>query len=197
MKFIDNYIMSNQAPRGHHVPQATVIHYTVTRTAAAALNWFKNPAAKASAHYIVDKDGTVIRVVPVTASAYAVGRALLSNENTVSIEVVNLGWLDTNCAPEEYVKAELLWPDPHVRAPSSRPCHWEPFTNSQYDAVHEILGEIAATFPSAVKHICGHCDIALPCGRKVDPGPLFDYARVATPEQLKAFHITRSNIINT
>ena len=41
-----------------------VLHYTGMRSAAEALDRLCDPAAKVSAHYLIDEDGGVIALVP-------------------------------------------------------------------------------------------------------------------------------------
>ena len=41
-----------------------VIHYTAGRSAESSVNWFANPEAKASAHLVIGRDGSVTQQVP-------------------------------------------------------------------------------------------------------------------------------------
>ena len=43
-----------------------VLHYTGMASAEAALDRLCDPAAKVSAHYLIDEDGTVVALVPET-----------------------------------------------------------------------------------------------------------------------------------
>ena len=75
-----------------------VLHYTATGSLAAAVNWFKNPAAKASAHYVIDRDGTIVRMVPEAKKAYHAGKSEWQgrkdvNRISIGIEIVNWGKL--------------------------------------------------------------------------------------------------------
>ena len=38
-----------------------VVHYTGSSSLQGTLSWFQNPEAKVSAHYVIDKDGTVVQ----------------------------------------------------------------------------------------------------------------------------------------
>jgi AmpD protein len=53
-------------------------------------------------------------------------------------------------------------------------CDDLPFTDGEYDALGRLLQTLSAHFP--IRDIVGHADIAP--GRKTDPGPFFDWARM-------------------
>jgi AmpD protein len=55
---------------------------------------------------------------------------------------------------------------------------FDAFTDAQYAALNEALAAVLASYP--VHAVCGHGDIA--GGRKTDPGPFFDWARLALPD---------------
>ena len=45
-------------------PDMLVLHYTGMRTADEAVARLRDPEAKVSAHYVVDEDGSILRLVP-------------------------------------------------------------------------------------------------------------------------------------
>lgn len=54
-----------------------------------------------------------------------------------------------------------------------------PFTEQQYLQLEALLPELVKTYPTlSLQHITGHEHIAP--GRKTDPGPFFDWGRLAT-----------------
>ena len=73
-----------------------VLHYTGMQTAAAALDRMCDPAAQVSAHYLIDEDGTVTRLVPEDKRAWHAGRSYWRgvtdvNSASIGIELVNPG----------------------------------------------------------------------------------------------------------
>lgn len=60
--------------RAGHAVRAVVLHITDGDTAAGALAWFHNPDSAVSAHYVIDRDGTVYRAVREEDTAWSNGR---------------------------------------------------------------------------------------------------------------------------
>src|SRR5437879_11695149 len=61
-----------------------VIHDTESDTAAAALSWFESPNSGVSAHYVIDRDGTVYRCVPDELRAWHAGSSELGGRTAVN-----------------------------------------------------------------------------------------------------------------
>ena len=59
-------------------------------------------------------------------------------------------------------------------------CDEQPFEDAQYARLVELTKVLRVLYP--IRSIVGHCDIA--AGRKTDPGPCFDWQRVALSEPL-------------
>ena len=131
-----------------------VLHYTGMRSAAAALERLCDPMAKVSAHYLIDEDGAVVRLVPEVRRAWHAGvswwqgRASL-NDVSVGIELVNPGH---------------EW-------------GYRAFPAAQMAALVELARGVARRWRIPPGRIVGHSDIAPT--RKDDPGELFDWARLA------------------
>src|SRR5262245_54421279 len=73
-----------------------VLHYTGMASAAAALDHLCNPATGVSAHYVVEENGIVWRLVPETRRAFHAGRSCWEGQSdlnavSVGIEIVNPG----------------------------------------------------------------------------------------------------------
>src|SRR5262249_35406621 len=84
----------------HRLPGCPVVilllHYTGMQTGAAALARLVDPAAKVSAHYTVDEDGTIYRLVAEEHRAWHAGVSSWAgasdiNARSIGIELVNPG----------------------------------------------------------------------------------------------------------
>jgi N-acetylmuramoyl-L-alanine amidase len=131
-----------------------VLHYTGMTSADAALERLCDPAARVSAHYIVEEDGRIWRLVPEHRCAFHAGRSCWEGEpnlNAVSIgiEIVNPGH---------------EW-------------GYRQFPEAQMASVEQLCREVIARHPIPPHRVVGHSDIAP--DRKSDPGELFDWPRLA------------------
>jgi N-acetylmuramoyl-L-alanine amidase len=131
-----------------------VLHYTGMRSGAEAIARLRDPAAKVSAHYVVEEDGQVLRLVPEARRAAHAGvsswrgRSGL-NACSVGIEIVNPGH---------------EW-------------GYRPFPALQMAAVCDLCLGVLARHPIAPRDVVAHSDIAP--DRKQDPGELFDWQGLA------------------
>ena len=131
-----------------------VLHYTGMPDAASAIARLTDPAAKVSAHYLIAEDGQVVRMVEEDRRAWHAGRSWWRgiedvNSASVGIELVNPGH-------------EL---------------GYRPFPEAQMSALMPLMAEIAGRHGITRGNIVGHSDVAP--ARKVDPGELFDWERLA------------------
>lgn len=131
-----------------------VLHYTGMQDAAGALERMCDPEAKVSAHYMIDEDGTVTRMVGEDKRAWHAGRSYWRgvtdiNSASVGIELVNPGH---------------EW-------------GYRPFPEAQMDSLIPLLHTIVKRYKMPFANIVGHSDVAP--ARKEDPGELFDWERLA------------------
>jgi N-acetylmuramoyl-L-alanine amidase len=131
-----------------------LLHYTDMVSAEAALARLTDAAARVSAHYCVDEDGTVYRLVAEQRRAWHAGVSYWAgatdiNARSVGIELVNPG---------------------HT-------CGYRPFPDAQMRALEDLARGILARHPIPAHRVLGHSDVAP--ARKVDPGELFDWQRLA------------------
>jgi len=131
-----------------------VLHYTGMRTAAAALDRLTDPAAEVSAHYLIDKSGTVFRLVPEERRAWHAGVARWRgasdvNGRSIGIELANPGHEHGYC----------------------------PFPHAQMSSLVQLCRGILARHDIPPRNVVGHSDVAP--ARKQDPGELFDWPGMA------------------
>src|SRR5438045_538732 len=73
-----------------------VLHATVLNTLDEVIRHFADPASKVSAHYTIDRDGTIVRHVPEDKRAWHAGQSKMKdgrrgvNDFSIGIELVNL-----------------------------------------------------------------------------------------------------------
>jgi N-acetylmuramoyl-L-alanine amidase len=144
----------NHAARGGSRIDMLVLHYTGMQSAEAACDRLCDPAARVSAHYLLDEDGMAWRLVPEARRAFHAGISCWRGETdlnrvSIGIEIVNPGH---------------EW-------------GYRPFAQIQMEAVARLCREILARHPIPPDRILGHSDIAP--DRKADPGELFDWAFLA------------------
>lgn len=157
---------------------AIIYHYTAGDRQSDTVKYFQDPASKVSAHYVVGRDGKVVQMVPLNRAAWHAGESNLAgtagvNNFSIGIEICNWGKL-TKKDDKFYV-----WSGEPYRGPApvrAAGAYWEPYTDAQYKSLARLTTVLLAKY--AIRHITGHSDIALPKGRKIDPGAAFDYQRI-------------------
>jgi N-acetylmuramoyl-L-alanine amidase len=132
-----------------------VLHYTGMTSAAAALARMCDPAAQVSAHYLIDEDGAVTRLVAEEHRAWHAGAAGWGgvadvNSCSIGIELQNPG--------HEY--------------------GYRNFPTAQMAALTELAADLVARHRIPAARVLGHSDVAP--ARKQDPGERFPWAALAT-----------------
>lgn len=158
-------------------PKFLVLHYTAGASLTSSVNWLRNPQAKASAHVIVGRDGSVVQLVAFDAIAWACGPSYWKgfqglNTSSISIELDNCGPLSGKNGVYRSLTTGTVVPDENVytgkHANGGTFQFWETYTDEQLDACKRVIYDIKTLCPSIVE-IVGHDDISP--GRKWDPGP--------------------------
>jgi N-acetyl-anhydromuramyl-L-alanine amidase AmpD len=100
------------------------------------------------------------------------------NSRSVGIELRNGGCLTPAGDGVRFrtVLGRLFAPPNEVGLSGSR--WWESFAEPQMAALSALCREIAGRYGIPPHRFVGHSEVALPPGRKVDPGPLFDWDRL-------------------
>ena len=126
-----------------------VLHFTAMRSAEDAVSRLCDPAAEVSSHYLITSRGGVLRLVPEERRAWHAGKAWWGRVEDVNSRSIGI---------------EL---DNDGRSPFAAPL---------MDALEMLLGDILRRWHILPERVLGHSDCAP--GRKLDPGPRFDWARL-------------------
>jgi N-acetylmuramoyl-L-alanine amidase len=154
MKLVERPSVNFDArPEGAEI-DILVLHYTGMQTAEEALARLCDYDAAVSAHYTIDRDGTVYAHVPESCRAWHAGASWWAGERNVNgrsigIELVNPG----------------------------HDFGYIPFTDDQIGALIELAHGILGRHPIPTRRVLGHSDVAP--ARKKDPGELFPWWRLA------------------
>jgi N-acetylmuramoyl-L-alanine amidase len=144
----------NHDARGAVPVDMLVLHYTGMETGDGALARMCDPAAKVSAHYMIEEDGRVFRLVPEDRRAWHAGVSCWRghrdiNARSIGIELVNPGH-------------EFGYRD---------------FPAAQIEALARLARGILGRHPIPPRNVVGHSDVA-PV-RKTDPGERFPWQYLA------------------
>ena len=127
-----------------------VIHYTAMQSATDALNTLCNPKNEVSAHYLIAESGDVYSLVPEAMRAWHAGAGAWGQVSDVNSHSIGIELANDG---------------------------FSPFAAAQMDALEELLKGINTRWDIRPERIIGHSDMAP--GRKIDPGPRFDWQRLA------------------
>jgi N-acetylmuramoyl-L-alanine amidase len=168
---------------GRLEPTLIVLHDTAGRlTKGSAVAWLRDPKAKASAHVVVERDGSVTQLVAFDRVAWHAGVSQWRgrsgcNAFSIGIEIASPGKLTGT--PE---KATAWFGESFGRdfgiVHKSTPIHgdgcWMPYTEAQLHTVEQLITALGWEYP--IGEVVAHHDIAP--GRKIDTTPLMDWPRM-------------------
>jgi N-acetylmuramoyl-L-alanine amidase len=162
---------------GVYKPRYLVMHYTASQSVGGAISWLCNPQAKASAHLVLARDGSITQLVPFNVVSWHAGVSQWNglvgmNNHSIGIEIDNAGKLKKVGdkffdAFNKPVAASDVMMAEHKHGGGVQP--WHAYSAVQIERALE-LAELLCTH-YGLEDIIGHEDIAR--GRKSDPGPAF------------------------
>ena len=131
-----------------------IIHYTGMQSEIESINWLKNPLSKVSCHYLIDKKGKIIQMVPENKIAWHAGKSMWKNfidlnKKSIGIELVNKG----------------------------HKFGYENFTAIQINSLIKLCKLLKRKYKIKTENFLGHSDIA-PL-RKIDPGEKFPWKKLS------------------
>lgn len=141
----------NSGPRRDGLrPELVVIHYTAMPDCDAALRALCDPAREVSAHYLICRGGEVVALVDEDLRAWHAGAGAWAGRGDVNSRSIGIE-LDNDGT--------------------------SPFAAPLMDALEGLLAGIMGRWAIAPHGVIGHSCMAP--GRKIDPGPRFDWQRLA------------------
>ena len=136
--------------RGGARPSLIVLHYTAMETCDAARDRLCDPAIEVSAHYLISQTGLVLWLVAEDMRAWHAGAGEWGGITDVNSHSIGIELANTGA---------------------------QPFPHPQMCALEALLRTIMARWAIPPHNIIGHSDMAP--ARKSDPGPRFDWRRLA------------------
>lgn len=168
----------NQQGKVQH--EFLVFHYTSGGSAAGSISWLTDTAAKASAHVVIGRDGSITQLVPFDRVAWHAGTSSWEgfegmNRYSLGIELDNAGrlvrrgnswrsWFEKEYDDNEVIEA--------VHKYETETAGWHSYTPKQIDSAMDLSVLLMNHYQ--LRDVLGHEDIAR--GRKSDPGPAFPMA---------------------
>ena len=189
---------------GDLAPRYLVFHYTAGKSAQSSIDWLTNPEAKASAHLILARDGSICQLAPFNVKTWHAGISNWEglsglNSYSIGIEMDNAGplkkvgdqyqaWFGTLYAENQvlYAKHRL----------DEEPRWWQAYTEVQIQRALELAQLLVRHY--GLKDVVGHEDIAP--DRKRDPGPAFPLEHVRamvlgrSEEEQVRYRVTASSL---
>jgi N-acetylmuramoyl-L-alanine amidase len=120
------------------------------QTAEAAIDRLCDPAAEVSAHYVICEGGNVTALVAEEMRAWHAGAGAWGAITDVNSHSIGIELANTGA---------------------------HPFPHPQMQALLGVLAELRTRWGIAPAGVIGHSDLAV--GRKIDPGPHFDWCALA------------------
>ncbi len=147
-----------------------IMHFTSGATAMSSINFWKTSEARgASAHFVIDRDGTLYQCRPCNVTCGHAGKSRwgkFENLNSCSIGVEHANAGDST----NLIKKWSVLPPLRARHKNGGPvCDWEQYTVEQIKTSKELSKVLVKRYN--LDNILGHDEIAP--NRKVDPGPAF------------------------
>jgi N-acetylmuramoyl-L-alanine amidase len=169
---------------GSLAPKYLVYHYTAGASAQSSADWLCNPAAKASAHLVLGREGQIIQLAPFNVVTWHAGISHWAgltgmNGYSIGIEMDNAGVLRRlgdryeSAFGKVYSASEVVVAK-HKHGSTEQA--WHAYTEAQMARAFELAEVLGAHY--GITEVLGHEDIAR--GRKSDPGPAFPLGSLAS-----------------
>lgn len=165
---------------GTITPTIIVLHYTASggEDGQGDADYLSRAAARASAHIVAGRNGSLDQIVPFNKKAWHAGVSAYKgvknvNDFSIGIEIDNWGWLKNGKSHAGVAVKNIF------KGTRNGLSEWEVYPEVQLDAVEQVIAAICSTYK--ITDIVGHEDIAP--GRKQDPGPALDAFKAKMKEK--------------
>ena len=129
-------------------PGLVVIHYTGSNSLQGVLSWLCDPKSRVSAHLVIAKTGQVWQLLPFNVRAWHAGKSEYAGR--ANVNGFSIGIENVGLGDE--------WPE------------------AQIEANIGVIRALCAVYD--IVDLVGHDEVAIPEGRKADPGPHYPWKRV-------------------
>lgn len=157
----------NFSSREGKTPKMIVLHTTESSSYRSTKATFQSRDSKVSAHYVIDRDGTIHQYLPEGYSAWHAGES----------QFPPLGI--NGCCNADSIGIEIQ------RSPN------EPLTKEQIASTMALVKDIKERHNIPAEHVVAHSDVAP--GRKVDPGEDFPWRAFAREGLATMNHLGTGN----
>lgn len=170
-------VKRDELPGGSSMPirRFLVIHFTSGASGQSSINFWKTPEAKgASAHIVIERDGTVIQCRPFNKTCGHAGKSRWKgfdglNACSIGIELANAG--DNAKLAAKWSKLPLVKAKHKNGGPVQE---WEAYPDAQMNVCVAVSKALVDRYK--LDDVIGHDDIAP--DRKNDPGPAFPMGKL-------------------
>lgn len=164
-------------PGGSPMPirRFLVVHYTSGASALSSINFWRTPKAKgASAHIVIDRDGTIYQCRPFNRTCGHAGKSQWKGYNGLNSCSIGIELANGGDDPKLIAKWSKLPPLTTKHKNGGPVKQWERYPEAQMKACEEVARAIVKRFNMDVlTDVLGHEDCSP--GRKTDPGPAFPW----------------------
>ena len=176
------FVPANSSGARMASPSLIVLHDTADRAQPKdTVNWFASRQCTVSAHFVVERDGSITQMVECDQKAFHAGKSSFNgrsgcNNFAIGIEIDNPGMLDKDGRAWFHKKGEAGYSGIRQRTTKEHGAGWWlPYTDAQVNAVGELCRALIKAYPS-ITDIGTHWIISP--GRKIDTNPLFPLEQV-------------------
>lgn len=166
---------------GPMTPTLIILHDTAGRLEkGSSVRWFQDEKCTVSAHFVVERDGSVTQMVRTDRRAFHAGTSKWGgrsgcNAFAIGIEIVNPGKLSGDGSAWFGKAAEPDQLERRLSAEHGGDGYWLPYTPEQIASVKRLCRAIVEEYPDC-NEIVGHYHVSP--RRKIDPTPLTPFDEI-------------------